>query len=32
MSGKMNLDIYDGWLGEMRCVADEWGILRHLAT
>ena len=22
MSGKMNLDTYDGWLGEVRCVAD----------
>ena len=21
MSGKMNLDTYDGWLGEVRCVA-----------
>ena len=32
MSGKMDLDAYVGWLGEVSYVAGEWGILRHLAT
>ena len=32
MSGKMDLDAYVGWLGEVSYVAGEWRILRHLAT
>ena len=32
MSGKMDLDAYVGWLGEVSYVAGEWGILRHWAT
>ena len=26
MSGKMDLDAYVGWLGEVSYVAGEWGI------
>ena len=25
MSGKINLDAYVGWLGEVSCVAGTWG-------
>ena len=30
MSGKMDLDAYVGWLGEVSYVAGKWGILRYM--